>query len=390
MKENSQSIATTRKISANMLLYMAAVILFWVGLYIYAPTLPVYIEEKTGSLSVVGVILSMYGLWQVIFRLPVGIASDWIGKRKPFIIAGLLLTSLGAWVLGTSNTTTGMLVGRSITGIAAATWVPLLVIFSQFFPADEAVKATTLLTLISSISRMVSTGVTGFFNDLGGYILPFYIAAGVSLLAAVLVLPAGEKTTLSQKRTVGDIMRLISRTDVLGPGLLNMFLQYCSYATTFGFLPILAKNLGAGDVLLSALMSLYLGFLTLGNLAATILLKRIGINRLVILAFVLTSGAILAAALAKSFVPVIAAQLISGFAMGTGTPILMGMSIQKVQPSDRATAMGLHQGVYAIGMFAGPWLSGIMADVMGIQPMFAITAGLCLAFGLIGLKFLNR
>lgn len=76
--------------------------------------------------------------------------------------------------------------------------------------------------------------------------------------------------------------------------------------------------------------------------------------------------------------------------MGTGTPILMGMSIQKVQPSDRATAMGLHQGVYAIGMFAGPWLSGIMADAMGIQPMFAVTAGLCLAFGLIGLKFLNR
>lgn len=373
-----------------MLLYMAAVILFWVGLYVYAPTLPVYIEEKTGSLSVVGVILSMYGLWQVIFRLPVGIASDWIGKRKPFIIAGLLLTGLGAWVLGTSNTTSGMLVGRSITGIAAATWVPLLVIFSQFFPANEAVRATTLLTLVSSISRMVSTGVTGFFNDLGGYILPFYIAAGVSLLAAVLVLPASEKPAGRQKRSLKDITRLISRTDVLGPGLLNMFLQYCSYATTFGFLPILAKNLGAGDVLLSALMSLYLGFLTFGNLAATILLKRIGINRLVILAFVLTSGAILAAALAKSFVPVIAAQLIAGFAMGTGTPILMGMSIQKVDPTDRATAMGLHQGVYAIGMFAGPWLSGIMADAMGIQPMFAVTAGLCLAFGLIGLKFLNR
>lgn len=390
MKENSHPTATTSKISANMLLYMAAVILFWVGLYVYAPTLPVYIEEKTGSLSVVGVILSMYGLWQVIFRLPVGIASDWIGKRKPFIIAGLLLTGLGAWVLGTSNTTSGMLVGRSITGIAAATWVPLLVIFSQFFPADEAVKATTLLTLISSISRMVSTGVTGFFNDLGGYILPFYIAAGVSLLAAVLVLPASEKPAGRQKRSLKDITRLISRTDVLGPGLLNMFLQYCSYATTFGFLPILAKNLGAGDVLLSALMSLYLGFLTFGNLAATILLKRIGINRLVILAFVLTSGAILAAALAKSFVPVITAQLIAGFAMGTGTPILMGMSIQKVDPTERATAMGLHQGVYAIGMFAGPWLSGIMADAMGIQPMFAVTAGLCLAFGLIGLKFLNR
>ena len=40
--------------------------------------------------------------------------------------------------------------------------------------------------------------------------------------------------------------------------------------------------------------------------------------------------------------------------------------------------MGLHQAVYAIGMFAGPWLSGILADAMGIRPMFGVTAFACL------------
>jgi predicted MFS family arabinose efflux permease len=48
----------------------------------------------------------------------------------------------------------------------------------------------------------------------------------------------------------------------------------------------------------------------------------------------------------------------------------MGMSIEKVDDSRRSTAMGLHQSVYAVGMFAGPWLSGILAKAMGIQPMF--------------------
>ena len=43
----------------------------------------------------------------------------------------------------------------------------------------------------------------------------------------------------------------------------------------------------------------------------------------------------------------------------------------------RATAMGLFQAVYAIGMFTGPWLSGILADAIGLQPMFGIVGILC-------------
>jgi len=37
-----------------------------------------------------------------------------------------------------------------------------------------------------------------------------------------------------------------------------------------------------------------------------------------------------------------------------------------------------------IGMFAGQWLSGMLADAMGIGPMFALTAFICLVLGLVG------
>jgi MFS family permease len=52
--------------------------------------------------------------------------------------------------------------------------------------------------------------------------------------------------------------------------------------------------------------------------------------------------------------------------------------------------MGLHQSVYAIGMFAGPWLSGILADGMGIRWMFGVTAVACLAIGLLLVTLLPR
>jgi hypothetical protein len=39
-------------------------------------------------------------------------------------------------------------------------------------------------------------------------------------------------------------------------------------------------------------------------------------------------------------------------------------------------------------MFGGPWLSGILADAMGIRPMFGVTAVACLALGLFGAYWL--
>ena len=41
-------------------------------------------------------------------------------------------------------------------------------------------------------------------------------------------------------------------------------------------------------------------------------------------------------------------------------------------------------------MFAGPWLSGLLSDAIGIQPMFAVTAAGCLVLGMAGTRLLAR
>jgi DHA1 family multidrug resistance protein-like MFS transporter len=66
-------------------LYVIVVFLYWVALYLYMPTLPTYVQSKSDNLALVGVVLSIYGLWQMMIRLPLGIVADWLGWRKPFI-----------------------------------------------------------------------------------------------------------------------------------------------------------------------------------------------------------------------------------------------------------------------------------------------------------------
>jgi MFS transporter, DHA1 family, multidrug resistance protein len=108
------------------------------------------------------------------------------------------------------------------------------------------------------------------------------------------------------------------------------------------------------------------------------------------LSFVILAGGILAAAFGNTLVFVVVAQFTIGLSTGINYPILMGMSIVHVDESQRATAMGVYQSVYAVGMFTGPWLSGLLADAIGIQPMFAVTGFVILALGLSGVYWLTQ
>jgi MFS family permease len=364
-------------------LYTVAVFLYWMGLYLYVPTLPTYVQTKSDNLTLVGVVLSQYGLWQAVVRLPLGIVVDWLGWRKPFIVGGFVLVGMGALTMGLANGVHGLIVGRAVTGLAAGAWVVLVAVFSSLFPPHEAVRASAMLTFGGSAGQVLATSVTGALNELGGYSLAFFLAAGVSALAILVVLPIREGRRPPQRPSVGSIGRLISRRDVLLPALLAAVSQYANWAATFGFMPILARRLGATDVVQSLLVSMHIGVMLLGNLVATSIVGRTGARRLVYLSFVLLAAGLGGAALTPSLALVFVSQFCIGLSQGIGYPVLMGMSIQHVVDGERTTAMGLHQAVYGVGMFAGPWLSGILADRIGIQPMFGVTGFACLALGVL-------
>ena len=65
-------------------------------------------------------------------------------------------------------------------------------------------------------------------------------------------------------------------------------------------------------------------------------------------------------------------QGVSGFGRGMAYPLLMGLSIRQMPNEDRATAMGVLQAIYAIGMFLGPSTSGIVADAFGLSCAFMV------------------
>ena len=374
----------------HLIFFTCAVFLFLFSQYVFVPTLPEYLRGKVDSLAVVGAVLAMYGLWQVVVRLPLGILIDAVGRQKLFILGGFLLCALGALVLGAGNTTGRLYIGRSLTGLAQGIWVPLVVVFSNFFPAEQSVRASAVLTLVTAAARITATALNGYLNEWGGYFLAFFVAAVAAALAAVLVLPVPVNSQPAGAPRPRSLLRLFLHRTVLLPSLLAAVNQYVVFGVSLGFMPVLAKELGAGDVTIGLLATVNLLLFLLGNLSSTSSGSRLRSESMLLGTYVLFALAIAAAALAKSIPLLFLIQGLLGIAHGIGYPVLMGLSIRDVPENQRTAAMGLHQSVYAAGIFIGPWASGILADKIGIRPMFGLNAALVLILGLAGAIVVSR
>lgn len=390
MAESTLHGKTGSIFNGRVLVALLIVFLYWLSLYLYVPTLPVYVQTKTSDLALVGTVLSMYGLFQLLVRLPIGISADAIGLRKPFLILCLILVGVGSWLMGNAGNAYGLLVGRAVTGAGAGAWVLLVVLFTSLFTPQEVIRATSILTVVNSLGRMTGTGLNGVLNNLGGYKLAFWVATGTALLAILITLFFPEKKRKVEPINLHKLGRLFLRPEVLVPSLLSLVLHYADWTATFSFNPILAKQMGAGNITLSMLTTLNLGMVLLGSLLSTATSRRWGARRLLVGSIIVLAAGLLGSALANSLPLIFAAQFCIGFAFGIGYPVMMGLSIRHVDPGEQTSAMGLHQSVYAIGMFAGPWLSGILAKNIGIQPMFAVSAAAILLAGWLGARIVKE
>ncbi len=369
----------------QIVVFAGAVVCYWIALYLYVPTLPIYVKQFSSDLRLVGIVLSMYGLWQAVTRFPVGLAADWWGQNRPFLLIGFVFTALGPWILSIAPDITWLGVGRAITGLAATTWVPIVVVFSRFFLPSQTIRALAILTMIGSCGRILATSVNGLLNNLGGYALAFRGAVLMASIAILLILFVPERKRPLQPQPLGSIRSLLTRPHVLCPALLNALAQLVNFGLTFGFMPILAQNLGADGVQVSLLVTLNMVFNMLGNTMTATLVHSLGPRRLVRAEFLLLGLGSLLAGLAPHLGWLYIAQACIGLATGMGYPTLMGLSIRYVSDHERTGAMGLHQGIYGFGMFSGPFVCGFLADWFGIPTTFVLLAGVCLGVLLPGL-----
>ncbi len=373
--------------------FYVVTVLYWVSLYLYVPVLAPYAEYRGGTLGVVGLVVSAYGLAQLLLRVPVGIASDRTGRRKPFMALGFVATLIGCLGFVVAPDPWFMVGARFMTGVAACAWVVYSVLFASYFPPGETIRAMGYIVFCNNISIVAATFIGGRLADAYGWLAPFWASAGVGLLGLLCVTLIYERprrrsatqSSLQRLRSVVRYRELVFASVVAALG------HYAIFATTFGFVANYAVGIGATKTQLGILSMVFtLSSSVIALLSGAIIAPRLGNRLTVCIGYLTVAAATVAIPYLETVGALYASQIMAGVGRGASYPILMALAIARLPDSEKATGMGFFQAVYVIGMFAGPAVSGLVGGWLGYSGLFLSTGAVAGVTALVALRLPRR
>ena len=360
--------------NTTQVLFCAVTVLYWFSLYAYVPILPVYASSLGASFKLIGLIVGAYGATQLFLRIPQGVLSDRWRKRKIFVIGAMCASFLSALGMLWFPNSMALLLFRGLSGVAATAWVIMVVLFASYFTPAEASKAYGIMHSLSFTGQVAGVFAGGLVAEVWGWTSTFMLAAvgaalglGLSTFVKENAPEPGPPLRLSQ---VPAIMR---NHHVRLASCMAISVQLLSYGTVYGFIPVAARNLGATNFELGLLtMMASLPGILASMLSGTWFVRRLGRRATLCIGFLLM-------ALSAGVVPVLnnlfqlfGTQLIGGFGRGLVFPLLMAFAVTSVEERVKATAMGIFQSLYAIGMFVGPVMVGAVGDFAGLDAGFIL------------------
>ncbi|MDQ0199386.1 MFS transporter [Neobacillus ginsengisoli] len=357
----------------NKYLFMVVSFLLWFPQFLYVPIFSPYMESLGGKYTFIGIVLSSYGLMQLICRLPIGIFSDLRRVRKPFIIFGMFVSMLSCLIFLFTDNLGWILAARALAGLSAATWVAFTVLYPSYFTEKEVHLAMGSISFIVVLAQFIGMSFSGYIVSEWGWKAPFLIGGLFSIIGVILSFFIFEPKEGIEREPIKlkDLAIVVKESTLLKVALLSIIAHSIIFSTMFGFTSNYALKIGFKE---SELTWLVFSFM-IPHAIATLFMGRVLVPHLgewnaLKIAFFLASlfTIVFPFVHTKGFFLVF--QGFSGFSLGLIFPLLLGMSIEKIAPEKRATAMGTYQALYAIGIFAGPFFAGIFNSMMGIAAGF--------------------
>ena len=156
------------------------------GYSIVLPIMASLSESLGGTLDHTTALFSCYAITQFFSYLFMGPISDRYG-RKGMIIFSLVGSSIGAIAQGLSSNIWALIITRTLTGLAAGSWIVAQAYIADCTTPDERPKYLARLEAFLAAAYIFGPAIGGFLGQirLG---LPFIVAGIVAAVALVIVI----------------------------------------------------------------------------------------------------------------------------------------------------------------------------------------------------------
>lgn len=358
------------------------------GLFLVLPVFALEAARYPGGddPALVGLALGIYGLTQALMQVPLGLASDRVGRKKVIVI-GLLVFALGSVLAALADSVQMLIVGRAIQG-AGAVSAAVTALLADLTRDEVRTKGMALVGIsiaaMFALSLMVAPPLAGAIG-LSGL---FWLTTALTLAGIAVVLWWTPPEPLKH----ADVPRGRLAEVWLHPHLwrldLGVFVLHAVQMAMWVVVPALLVQAGLAkaqhwQVYLPAVLA---SFLMLGGLFAA---ERRGALRLVLRAgialLLLVQLALLLLAPRAPGLWTLGGLLCAFFIAFNLLEASQPSLISRLAPTGaRGAALGVYNTLQSLGLFAGGALGGWLVKSGGPTAVLAATSALAALWLLLG------
>lgn len=360
----------------HVLILSFALVVVSLGFGMVIPIFPFYIEKLGATGTHYGLLIATAALLEFLCAPIWGSLSDRTG-RKPILIVGMVGYALSSLLFGMSTKLWMLFASRALSGLlSSATSATAMAYISDTTSDRDRGGSMGMLGAAAGLGLILGPGLGGWLGA-DSLALPFYVAAGLSVVALFLILFAlPESLPPEQRQKSGRLLQGLSLSELgralRGPiGALFGLLFLVSFGLTnfesiFGLYA--ADRLGYGPERVGAILAVVGVVTTLGK-AVLIgpLTKRWGeppLIRVSLLASAIGFGVLL---LAKQYAVLLLATGLFILSKTFLRTTLLSLASKRAQGGQGAV-MGLGNSFISLGRIVGPIWAGFAFDLHYAAP----------------------
>jgi MFS family permease len=215
------------------------------GLFMLVPIFALYATQLTNATPfLIGLAIGIYALTQSILQIPFGILSDRFGRR-PVIICGLLLFTLGGLVAAATTSIYGVIIGRILQG-SGAIGGSITALISDATQETNRTMAMAIYGVAIGVAFVIAILIgpllTHFLSLSGFFLLAAVFGMiGVLLFATLVPKPQTATQTTHQPSDIKQIFSLVKNSQFMRLNC-GIFVLQNLLVATFVALPITLIN----------------------------------------------------------------------------------------------------------------------------------------------------
>jgi len=374
------SLTMERRANLLRVLYLT-IFLTSTGLGTATFLLPVYASGLGADYIDLGWMGAVRNLVYTIGTLTVGYLLDRFERVRIYLIF-MMFSAIVVALLGAVSSLIYLILWNGLVGLFSASfWVTASTLTADISPSEQMTKSISLYNLSWILGFTVGPYLGGLISDAFGFQALFVILSGFIISSVILsrirIRPFVQLRS-SKNKSIFHLNFL--------RGLFLAYLILIPFTVLLGIymaiIPGYMKIIGYSSTLIGLLLTMTNGFRSLAFYNSKLFVSQ-GVRRSVTLAAILFFSGMMIFSVARTVLEFALSLILYGIAAGIMTPLILDYIAERCEKSALGTAMGLHEGVYGLGMLVGPIIGGAIAESYGPARLYQLLAIISLTMPLI-------